>query len=43
MVIKYSTHTPARQKLSTEQSRKFDILMYIILTIVVVAISVYTS
>jgi len=41
MIIK--SYTSSKHKFTAEQNRRFDILMYIILTIVVLSLSIYSS
>lgn len=43
MIVKTYTSNHHKHKFSADQNRKFDILMYIILTILVLSISIYTS
>lgn len=43
MILKTYTPTPHKYKFNSEQKRKFDILMYILLTLVALAVSIYTS
>ncbi|MGV3509846.1 MAG: hypothetical protein ACO1N7_11200 [Sphingobacteriaceae bacterium] len=43
MILKSYTSDQQKHKLSSEQYRRYDIVLYLILTLLVLALSVYSS